>query len=104
VLKIGLHFLIIELATNETLGIEHTVIKDNESSMREKIKITNSRVARVHGDLVLSGVTDETLAFGERDIGGCRAVTLIVGNDFNTVVLPDTDTSVGPQSKISPNG
>lgn len=51
----------------------------------------------VHSDLVLGSITDESLAIGERDIGGRRAVTLIIGNDLNTVVLPDTDTSVVPR-------
>lgn len=51
------------------------------------------RVVRVHSDLVLCGITDETLALGERDIGGCRPVTLVVGDDLDTVVLPDTDTA-----------
>lgn len=53
---------------------------------------------RVHGDLVLCGVTDETLVIGEGDIGGRGSVSLVVGNDFYTVVLPDTDASAQDQS------
>ena len=51
------------------------------------------RVVGVHGDLVLCGITDETLSLRERDIGGSRPVTLVVGDDLNTIVLPDTDAT-----------
>lgn len=50
------------------------------------------RVVRVHGDLVLRGVTDETLVVGERDIRWGSPVTLVVGDDLDTVILPDTNT------------
>ena len=51
------------------------------------------RVVRVHGDLVLCGITDETLGLRERDIGGSCPVTLVVSDDLNAIVLPDTDTT-----------
>ena len=51
------------------------------------------RVGGVHGDLVLGGITDQTLGVGEGDERGCCAVTLVVGDDLNTIVLPDTDTA-----------
>ena len=73
VFHISLNFGVIELASNETLSIE-------------------DGVGGVHGDLVLCGVTDETLSVGEGHIRGSGTVTLIIGNDLNTVVLPDTDT------------
>ena len=52
-------------------------------------------VVWVHSDLVLRGVTDETLIVGERDIVGSRAVTLIIADDLDTIVLPYTDTPNG---------
>ena len=73
-LDIELHFSIAELATDETLCIENGVVG-------------------VHRDLVLGSIADQTLVVGEGDIRGSGSVTLVVGNDFNTVVLPDTDTS-----------
>jgi hypothetical protein len=60
--------------------------------MRIITNVHHARVIRVHGDLVLGSISDETLTLGEGDIRGGRAVTLIIGNDLNTVVLPDTDT------------
>lgn len=48
---------------------------------------------RVHGDLVLGSITDKTFVLGEGDIRWGRAVTLIIGNDFDTVILPNTNTS-----------
>jgi len=53
----------------------------------------HSRVVGVHGNLVLCGITDETLIFKEGDIRGCRAITLVVGDDLNTIVLPNTDAA-----------
>jgi hypothetical protein len=42
------------------------------------------RIVRVHGDLALSGVTDETLVIRERDIRKGCAVSLIVFLHTNT--------------------
>lgn len=47
----------------------------------------------VHGNLVLCSIADETLALREGDIGRGRPVTLVIGDDLNTIVLPDTDTA-----------
>jgi hypothetical protein len=60
VLHVGLDLGVGKLAANETLGVEH-------------------RVVRVHGDLVLGGIADETLRVVERDIGRGGSVTLVVG-------------------------
>ena len=49
VLDVGLHLGVIEFATDETLRIEDSVVG-------------------VHSDLVLRGITNETLGVGERDI------------------------------------
>ena len=61
-------------------------------STYEKI---NLRIVRVHSesDLVLSGITDETFVIRERNIGWGCAVSLIVSNDFHTIVLPDTNAT-----------
>jgi hypothetical protein len=43
--------------------------------------------------LILCGVTDETLAFGEGDVRGRHAVSLVIGNDLNIrIVCPDLST------------
>ena len=74
VLHVGLDLSVVELATDEPLRVE-------------------DRVVGVHRDLVLRGITDETLVVGERDVGWSGAVTLVVGDDLYAIVLPDTDTS-----------
>jgi len=48
-------------------------------------------VDRVHGDLVLGGIADQTLGVGEPNVRRRCSVSLVIGDDFNTVVLPDTD-------------
>ena len=75
-LDVRLDLSIRVLAANETLRVE-------------------DRVVGVHRDLVLRGIADQPLVVGEGDIRGCRAVTLVVGNDLDTVILPDTDARVG---------
>ena len=74
VLDIGLNLGVAELASNETLRVEDGVVG-------------------VHRDLVLRGVADEALGVGERYVGGRGAVALVVGDDLDTVVLPDTDAA-----------
>ena len=56
--------------------------------------VTEDGVDGVHGDLVLGGVTNETLGVGESNVRRRRSVALVVGNDFNAVMLPDPDTRV----------
>jgi hypothetical protein len=67
VLHVRLHLRIGELASDQALRIEDCV-------------------GRVHGDLVLRRVTDETLGVGEGDERRGCAVALVVGNDFNAVI------------------
>ena len=94
VLDIGLHFDIGEFAANEALGIEHTARMISMSIERHDDTDGSSRVLRVHGDLILRGVTDETFGIREGDIRGGGSVTLVVGDDLNAIILPDTDTAV----------
>ena len=50
-------------------------------------------VVGVHGDLVLGSVTDKTRIFEEGDIRRCGAVTLVIGDDLNSIILPDLDAA-----------
>jgi len=61
-----------ELATNESLGI-----KDG--------------VGGVSGDLGLGGISDESLFFSEGNVRGGGVETLIVSDNLNLFVLPDTN-------------
>jgi len=73
---VGLDGLVAKLATDESLGIEDSV-------------------GGVSGGLVLGRVTDETLLLSEGDVRGGGVDTLIVGDNFDLVVLPHTDARVG---------
>ena len=70
-LDITLDGLVTEFSADKTLGIEDSV-------------------DWVSCDLRFGSVTDETLFLSEGDVGWGGVDTLIVGNDFNLVVLPDT--------------
>mmetsp|Transcript_42660 Transcript_42660/g.102046 ORF Transcript_42660/g.102046 Transcript_42660/m.102046 type:complete len:244 (-) Transcript_42660:30-761(-) len=76
VLHVGLDTGVGELAANQPLGVEHGV-------------------GGVHGDLVLGSISDETLGLIEGDIRGGGAVSLVIGDDLDTVVLPHSDARVG---------
>jgi len=99
VLYIELEFRVIELATDETLSIEDT---NRKLDQRQSLEGQNddARIVRVHGDLVLSSVTDQTLGVGERDVRRGSATTLVVGNDFNATIFPDADTT-GKETSLS---
>ena len=71
---ISINLSIAELATDETLSVE-------------------DGIARVHGDLVLGSISNQSLTLTESDIRKGGTVTLVVGNNLNTVILPDTDTT-----------
>ncbi len=73
-LHISLNLRIGKFATDQSLCVEDSVVG-------------------VHGDLVLGSVTDQPLVVRKGDIRRGRSVTLVIGNDFDTVVLPDTNTS-----------
>jgi hypothetical protein len=48
---------------------------------------------------LLGSITNQALSVSECDIAGCGAVALVVGNDLNTITLPDTDTAAGTKVK-----
>ena len=52
-------------------------------------------VAGVHGSIVLSGLTDQTLLVGEGDERGGGERTLLVGNDFDIAALVGSNARVG---------
>lgn len=64
--------------------------------------ITENGVIGIHGDLVLSGIPDETLGFREGHIAGRRAVPLVVGDDLDLAVLEDADAGIS-RAKIDTN-
>jgi hypothetical protein len=85
------------LATFNLEGPELDILLDDgiiELSSDESLSIEDG-VDGVSGNLVLSGITDKTFVFSETNVRGSGSVTLIVGDDFNSIVDPDTDAGVG---------
>ena len=75
-LHVFLNNRIIELPADQPLGVE-------------------DGIAGIFGNLVFGGVADESFVVGEGDIGGSGSVALIVGDDLDSIILPDTDAGVG---------
>mmetsp|Transcript_26891 Transcript_26891/g.60289 ORF Transcript_26891/g.60289 Transcript_26891/m.60289 type:complete len:670 (+) Transcript_26891:57-2066(+) len=76
VLRVAAHRGVAEVAADEALGVK-------------------DRVVRVDGRLVLGAVADEALAvLAKGDVRGGRPVALVVGNDLDAVLLPDTNARV----------
>ena len=84
VLHVGLHLSIGESTADKTFGVKDSVV-------------------RVHGDLIFGGITNETLRVGEGNVRRGGSVALVVGDDFNTIVLPDSNATVG-RSEIDTDG
>ncbi len=76
--------IVVHLATNKTLSIEHGI-------------------DRIHGSLVLCGITDQALGLSERNTRRGGAVSMVVRNYLDTIVLHDADTRIC-SSQIDTNG
>jgi hypothetical protein len=75
---------IIEFPADESLGIKNGVMW-------------------IFSGLIFGRITDESLSFGEGDIRWSGSVTLIIGDDLNSVILPDSNTGVSG-SEIDSDG
>jgi hypothetical protein len=67
---------VVELSSDKSLGIENSV-------------------NWVSSNLILSGITDKSFSISETNVRWGGSVTLIVGDDFNSVVDPNSDAGVG---------
>ena len=56
-------------------------------------RINDLRIMGIHGDLVLCGIANKTLVIREGDIRWSCAVSLIVCNNFYTIILPYTNAT-----------
>jgi hypothetical protein len=57
--------------------------------------LTKDGIAGIHGHLVLSGVSNETLGVCKGHITWGSAIALVVGDDFHLSVLENSDAGVG---------
>ena len=55
---------------------------------------SKNRVLRVRRQLVLGGITNQTFSFwGEGHVRRCDSVSLVIGNNFYSSILENTDTA-----------
>ena len=71
--------------------------------MAKKTALTEDRIARVPGDLVLGGIADEALGVGEGDAGWGGLVALLAGDDHDAAVLPEAHAGVR-RPQVDPDG
>lgn len=64
-----------------------------QSNSKCNMQRIHARIVRVQSYLVLRSIANETLWIGKCDIWGCCTISLIISNDFYTVVLPYTNTA-----------
>lgn len=64
---------VVEFSSDKSLGVEDSV-------------------EWVFGSLVVSCVTDKSLGIGESDVGWSGSVTLVIGDDLDSFVFPESDT------------
>jgi len=55
---------------------------------------TKYSVSRVHRHLIFCCIANEALCISEGDIARCRPVTLVIGNDLHSVMLPHANATV----------
>lgn len=60
-------------------------------------------VGRIPGNLVLGCISDQSFSVSEGNIRRSGSVALIVGDDLNSIILPDPHTGVGG-SQVDSNG
>ena len=75
VLHVGNNGRIVHFAANEPLCIEN-------------------RVDRIHRGLVLCSISDQPLRFSESHPRRGSAISLIIRNDFNSLILPDSHAGI----------
>jgi hypothetical protein len=70
------------------------VIKDARVEVSKKYSSDRS-IKKTHISWQLDSLRhqNQLLSVGERYIGGRRAVTLVIRNNFYTIILPDTDAA-----------
>ena len=82
------------------LGTHEIVIKSKTCRKIESLWYNPLR--RRHANLVLCGISDQTLAVCEGDITGCGSITLVIGNNLHFSMLEYADTRIG-RSQINTN-
>ena len=59
------------------------------------INLTKYGVDWIHGDLIFSGISNQTLGVGKSDVRWSRTITLIVGDNLHFTMLKYSYTRVG---------
>mmetsp|Transcript_16464 Transcript_16464/g.24184 ORF Transcript_16464/g.24184 Transcript_16464/m.24184 type:complete len:101 (-) Transcript_16464:75-377(-) len=74
--QIILETWVIKFTSDKTLGVKNCV-------------------GGVHSDLVFCSISDQPLCVSESHIARCGTVSLIIGNDLDTIILPYSYAAIG---------
>lgn len=95
VLHVRLYFSIVEFTTDQSFGIEDSVVGVLEIAAGVSVqKLWDPTVRTYHGDLILGGISDQTFLVVESDVGWCGSVSLVVGDYLNSVAPEDSHARV----------
>ena len=67
---------VIEFAADQTLGVENSVV-------------------RIFGSLVFGCISNQPFSFCKGDIRRSGSISLIIGDNLDSIILPNTNTGVG---------
>jgi len=106
VFDIVLRFNSGEFTTNETLDIMDTreAITILIGRLVRRQRVGNSRVVWVRRCSVFCSIPNKVFGIRESNIRGSCPVSLVVGDNLNSTVLPDTDTTVWEEMSVCWNG
>jgi hypothetical protein len=89
-------WLVVSACLNLEWPVYHILLDHwiSEFSSDESLGIKD-RIMGVFGNLILGSISNESFSLGKGNIRGSRSVSLIIGYNLNSIILPNSNTRVG---------